>query len=74
LKSGISAGSHTILVRIPGYNDWNSEVIVSGGQTFQVTASLIPSTTEITPLSSVVAVLGIILASVVLLMRVNEKR
>ena len=74
LKSGISAGSHTILVRIAGYNDWNSEVIISGEQTFQVTASLIPSTTETTPLSSVVAVLGIILASVVFLMRVKENR
>ena len=43
--SDLSPGSHTVLVRLPGYQDWSSQVLVNAGASTQVTAGLAPVAT-----------------------------
>jgi hypothetical protein len=43
--SDLSPGSHTVLVRLPGYQDWSSQVQVNAGANTQVTAGLAPVAT-----------------------------
>ena len=38
----VPAGSHTIVLRIPGYQDWTSTVAVTGGNYAAVTGALVP--------------------------------
>jgi PEGA domain len=65
---GLTPGSYTILVRLSGYQDWQSSSMVSAGSTAQVSAVLIPASirTETptpvptkTPVLPATAVLGL---------------
>lgn len=42
---GISAGTHTVMVALDGYNDWSTSVQVGTGSTASASASLSPVTT-----------------------------
>jgi hypothetical protein len=45
-----TVGSHRVLLRQEGYQDWSTEVTVSGGQMVSVSGSLIPvSSTPVSP-------------------------
>ncbi len=44
--SAVDAGSHTLLLRLPGYNDYSSSVTINPGQVFQVQAALSPVVTQ----------------------------
>jgi hypothetical protein len=39
-KIEVSAGPHTVLLRLAGYQDWSSEISVQGGETAVVTGTL----------------------------------
>jgi hypothetical protein len=45
IVNGVPKGSHTVLVRQAGYQDWASSVQVAEGETAQVSATLVPGGT-----------------------------
>ncbi len=57
----VSPGTHAVLLRLGGYQDWQSEVSVTAGQTTQVSATLIGTPTP-TPTKSGIAPLAILAA------------
>jgi hypothetical protein len=47
----VETGSHSLLVRLPGYNDYTSTVTIAPGQVVQVQAGLTPVTTQAGPVA-----------------------
>jgi hypothetical protein len=45
----VETGSHSLLVRLPGYNDYATTVTIAPGQVVQVQAALTPVTTQAGP-------------------------
>jgi len=41
----VSPGTHGILIRLSGYQDWSSQIQVTAGQTSQIAATLLPAAT-----------------------------
>jgi hypothetical protein len=84
---GLTPGSYGVLVRLNGYQDWQSSVMVSSGKTEQVSAVLIPApirtqttpatpapTPTQTPLLPATAVIGLLAgAGIVLFLRKNTR-
>jgi hypothetical protein len=44
--SSLNAGTHTLVLRLPGYNDYSSLVTITPGQSLQVQAALYPVATQ----------------------------
>jgi len=68
----VSPGSHVILLKNPGYADWQATIIIQAGQNTPVSATLSPATTSAPtqgpfPAALVLAAIG--MAGMVLLMR-----
>ncbi len=70
----VGAGTYAIILKLTGYQDWNSQVSVAGGQTAQVSAVLVPvaqpTKSPVSPLLLPVGILGAIALFVAL--RRNE--
>ncbi len=65
--NSLAPGSYSVLVQIPGYNDWSSTAEVAAGQTIQLSATLTPTPTPTrTPLLPVVclAALGFVFLAI----------
>jgi PEGA domain len=65
----VSPGTHGILIKLNGYQDWSSQIQVTAGQTTQIAANLLPAATP-TPTQTgafPVAALGALAAAAVLL-------
>jgi PEGA domain len=45
----VETGSHSLLLRLPGYNDYTSTITIAPGQVVQVQAGLTPVTTQAGP-------------------------
>jgi hypothetical protein len=62
----VSPGTHTVLIRLSGYQDWPSQIQVTAGQTTQIAATLLPvatptpSQTGTFPLVVIGAIAGVI--------------
>jgi hypothetical protein len=63
--TSIDAGTHTLLLRLQGYNDYSSPVTIAPGQSIQVQAALspVPTTAGCGALLIVGALLGALLLS-----------
>ena len=61
----VSPGTHTIEVKLEGYQDWSTSVQVTAGGTASVPASLTPSTTPTSTPKTPTTVLGVIVALVI---------
>lgn len=63
----VSPGTHTVLIRLSGYQDWPSQIQVTAGQTTQIAATLLPvakptpTQTGTFPLVVIGAIAGVIL-------------
>ena len=70
----VGAGTYAIILKLTGYQDWNSQVSVAGGQTAQVSAVLNPvaqpTKSPVSPLLLPVGILGAVALFVAL--RRNE--
>jgi len=60
--SNIGAGTYAIILKLTGYEDWNSQVSVANGQTAQVSAVLVPvaqpTKSPVSPLLLPIGILG----------------
>jgi hypothetical protein len=70
---GLSPGMYTVLLKLSGYEDWQSSTMVTAGQTAQISATLLPKTiptTAPTPTPGFLAAIAVItLAGVALIYR-----
>jgi hypothetical protein len=55
----VTGGTHQLLIRLSGYNDWQATVQVAAGQTTPVDATMVPAAPAGVPLSPVLAVLAL---------------
>jgi hypothetical protein len=65
----VTAGSHTVLLKLSGYEDWQVTAQVASGQTTPVTATLVPATTTQPtqgPLPGVLALVALVAIAFVL--------
>ncbi len=71
----LSPGSYTLLVKLNGYQDWQATQQVTAGQTSQVSATLLPVTTQptTTPTQTGLLPLTIIAALGVLFLSIHRK-
>ena len=70
---GVSTGSHLILLKLPGYSDWEVSAQVAAGQTTPVTAILVPVTTPTPTQGSLPGVLAFVALGMVSLLLWSRK-
>ena len=71
----LTPGSYTVLVKLSGYQDWQTTQQVTAGQTAQVSATLIPSAATQTPTPTQTGILPItIIAGIGLLFFAARKK
>ncbi|NTV00154.1 MAG: PEGA domain-containing protein [Methanoregulaceae archaeon] len=71
---GVSTGSHLVLLKLPGYSDWEVSAQVAAGQTTPVTAILVPVTTPTPTKGSLPGMLALVALSIVSIVFWSRKR
>ncbi len=69
----LAPGSYTVLVKLSGYQDWQSTQQVTAGQTAQISATLIPSAATPTPTQTGLLPLTIIAGIGILFLALQRK-
>jgi hypothetical protein len=70
----VTAGSHTVLLKLSGYQDWQVTAQVAAGQTTPVTATLIPATTAQPTQGSLPGILALFALGAVALLFWNRNK
>ncbi len=68
----VSPGTHSLLLRLGGYQDWQSQVSVTAGQTTQISATLLETATP-TPTQTGIAPLAILAGLGLFIMALRRK-